>query len=210
VGFSLVRQTEPDNGFTFASAGLTMNRLNGDTPSANVDTGDAAGGVTNVLALDPNVFHEFWITIQTNDATAGNGTHVVNIYLDGATTPATFNITAGNGDEGNSFNATNFLAFGLNNSGGRGGLDVDFFAYKQGVIAPAGANQLQIARQGANVIVSWPATCGNNFVLEESPSLQPGSIVWTPVAGTPVEVNGRNQLTLAISPGSRFYRLRQQ
>ena len=210
VGFSLVRQTEPDNGYTFPAAGLTMNRLNGDVPTANVDSGDPAGGVTNVLALDPNVFHEFWITIQTNDATVGNGTHVVNIYLDGSSTPTTFNITAGNGDEGTSFNATNFLAFGLNNSAGRGGLDVDFFAYKQGVIAPAGANQLQIARQANNVIVSWPASCGNNFVLEESPSLQPGSIVWTPVAGTPVEVNGRNQLTLPIGTGSRFYRLRQQ
>ena len=210
IGFSLVQQTEPDNGFTFASAGLTMNRLNGDTPTANVDSGDAAGGVTNVLALDPNVFHEFWITIRTNDATPGNGTHVVNIYVDGATTPATFNITAGNGDEGaNVLNGTNFLAIGLNNSGGRGGLDVDFFAYKQGIIAPVGDNQLQIARQGANVIVSWPASCGNGYVLEESPSLQPGSIVWTPVAGTPVEVNGRNQLTLPIGTGSRFYRLRQ-
>ena len=167
--------------------------------------------MTNVLALDPNVFHEFWITIRTNDATVGNGTHVVNIYVDGATTPATFNITAGTGDEGaNVLNGTNFLAIGLNNSGGRGGLDVDFYAYKQGVIAPAGANQLQIARQANNVIVSWPASCGNNFVVEESPSLQPGSIVWTQVVGTPVEVNGRNQLTIPIGPGSRFYRLRQQ
>jgi hypothetical protein len=210
IGFSLVRQTEPDNGYTFPAAGLTMNRLNGDAPTANVDSGDAAGGVTNVLALDPNVFHEFWITIRTNDATPGNGTHVVNIYVDGATTPTTFNITAGNGDEGaNVINGTNFLALGLNNSAGRGGLDVDFYAYKQGIIAPVGANQLQIARQGANVIVSWPATCGNGYVLEESPSLQPGSMVWTPVAGTPVEVNGRNQLTLPIGTGSRFYRLRQ-
>lgn len=210
IGFSLVRQTEPDNGFNFASAGLTMNRLNGDASTANVDSGDAAGGVTNVLALDPNVFHEFWITIRTNDATAGNGTHVVNIYVDGATTPATFNITAGNGDEGaNVLNGTNFLALGLNNSAGRGGLDVDFFAYKQGVIAPAGFSQLQIARQGNNVIVSWPVSCGNNFVLEESPSLQPGSIVWTQVAGAPAEVNGRNQLTVPIGTGSRFYRLRQ-
>jgi autotransporter-associated beta strand protein len=209
VGFSLVRQTEPDNGFTFPAAGLTMNRLNGDAPSANVDSGDAAGGVTNVLALDPNVFHEFWITIRTNDATAGNGTHVVNIFVDGANTPATFNITAGNGDEANSFNATNFLAFGLNNSGGRGGLDVDFFAYKQGVITPGGFSQLQIVRQGNNLVLSWPVSCGNNFVLEETPSLQPGSIVWTPVAGAPAEVNGRNQLTVPNSGQMRFYRLRQ-
>jgi autotransporter-associated beta strand protein len=212
IGFSLVQQTEPDNGFIFPAAGLTMNRLNGDAPTANVDSGDAAGGVTNVLALDPNVFHEFWITIRTNDATAGNGTHVVNIYVDGATTPSTFNITAGNGDEGaNVLNGTNFLAIGLNNSAGRGGLDVDFYAYKQGVIAPTGFNALQIARQGNSVIVSWPASCGNDFVVEETPSLQPGSIVWTQVAGAPVEVNGRNQLTLPIAAGSsRFYRLRQQ
>jgi hypothetical protein len=299
IGFSLVQQTEPDNGFTFASAGLTMNRLNGDTSNANVDSGDAAGGVTNVLALDPNVFHEFWITIRTNDATAGNGTHVVNIYVDGSSTPATFNITAGNGDEGaNVLNGTNFLALGLNNSGGRGGLDVDFFAYRQGVITPTGFNEpvaitqqpasttvtegqtatftvgatgtppqsfqwfengapiagatgssysrvvtcadngkvfhvvvsgcnsvatssnatltvvaaptsLQIVRQANNVIISWPVNCGS-FVVDETPSLQPGSIVWTQVVGTPAVVNGRNELTLAIGTGSRFYRLRQQ
>jgi len=221
------------------------------------------------------------------------------VTWDGSSTPATFNITAGNGDEGgNVLNGTNFLAIGLNNSGGRGGLDVDFFAYKQGVITPTGFNEpvaitqqpasitvtegqtatftvgatgtppqsfqwfengapiagatgssysrvatcadngkvfhvvvsgcnsvatssnatltvvaaptsLQIVRQANNVIVSWPVNCGN-FVVEETPTLQPAGIVWTQVAGTPTVVGGRYQLTVPIGAGSRFYRLRLQ
>jgi hypothetical protein len=144
IGFSLVRSNEPDNTFAFNSAGLTMNALRGNAPSGNGFVNSSASAASNqVLALDPNQFHEFWITIQTN-RTGGAGTHTVDIFRDGSLVPATFNLTAGTGSEDNGgvplFNATNYLALGLNNSAGRGVIDVDFFGYKQGVRHPAGFN----------------------------------------------------------------------
>ena len=48
-----------------------------------------------------------------------------------------FNVTAGNGNDGESGTNGNFLAMGLNNSVGASAMDVDFFAYKQGVLTPA-------------------------------------------------------------------------
>lgn len=133
ISFSLVRQSEPDNSFNFPSAGLTMNRLNGDTPLNNEVNSTGTASQNLVLPLDPNAFHEYWITIQANDATPGNGTHTVNIYVDGSTTPTSFNVTAGIGNE---VATLNMLAMGLNNSGGESAVDVDFFGYKAGVVVP--------------------------------------------------------------------------
>ncbi|HEY2953072.1 MAG TPA: immunoglobulin domain-containing protein, partial [Verrucomicrobiae bacterium] len=92
IGFSLVRSNEPDNTIAFTAPGLTMNSLRGNVPSGNgfVNSGASAGS-NQVLALDPNQFHEFWITIQTN-RTGGPGTHTVDIYRDGSLLPTTFNL----------------------------------------------------------------------------------------------------------------------
>src|SRR5207247_1517582 len=81
ISFSLNEAME-DTGtntpaFNFGQAGLHMNDLNGDTRSPNVDPGDPSPGATNLLALDPSVFHEFWITIQDNGPAPG--THKVSI-----------------------------------------------------------------------------------------------------------------------------------
>jgi hypothetical protein len=143
IGFSLVRASEPGNGvrgdFSFTSAGLTMNRLNGNGPAGGNAVDSSTISANNlVFAIDPNQFHEFWITIQTNQF-GTNGTHTVAIYTDGSTTPWVQNVTAGTGseDNANTYNATNYLALGLNNSDGRGVIDIDFLAYKQRAIAPA-------------------------------------------------------------------------
>jgi hypothetical protein len=74
----------------------------------------------------------------------------------------------------------------------------------------AGPTTLTIVRQGANVVVSWPVSC-STFVVDESPSLQPGSIAWTQVTGGTLEtVGGQNRLTLPFVPTeSRFFRLRR-
>ncbi len=134
IGFSLVRASEPDNGFVFNSAGLTYNRLNGDAPAGSSAVNSTTTAANNpILTLDPNDFHEFWVTIQANDNTAGNGTHTVSIFMDGGISPvSTFNVTAGTGNENN----TSYLGLGLNNSTGEAAVDIDFFGYKSGVFTP--------------------------------------------------------------------------
>jgi uncharacterized repeat protein (TIGR01451 family) len=132
VGFSLVRISEPDNTFNFTAAGLTMNRLNGNVPSGGGAVNSSGTAANNqVLPLDPTQWHEFWVTIQTN-RTGGAGTHTVDIFMDGTITPTTFNVTAGTGNE----STANYIAMGLNNSGGQGCFDIDFFSYRQGIFAP--------------------------------------------------------------------------
>src|SRR5262249_20893321 len=97
---------------------------------------------TNLLPLNPAVFHEFWINIQDNGASPG--THKVSIYVDGSQTPTVFNVTAGTGADVASTDptSTNYLALGLPSTVQRGAVDIDFFAYKPGVILPAGFNDL--------------------------------------------------------------------
>ncbi|MBI4327552.1 MAG: PEP-CTERM sorting domain-containing protein [Chloroflexi bacterium] len=139
ISFSLVQATEDFDEFEtidFGQGGLTMNRLNGDVTTSRVNSDfESDEGTMNLLPLDPTEFHEFWITIKANDETPGNGTHTVTIYLDGDLEPkGVFDVTAGSGDEGSAF--ANYLALGAGNTTAVGGLDVDFFSYKPGVIAP--------------------------------------------------------------------------
>ncbi|HEY2951323.1 MAG TPA: immunoglobulin domain-containing protein, partial [Verrucomicrobiae bacterium] len=133
ISFSLnnaIEDTGPSSTFNFGQAGLHLNNLNGDVRSSFVDPGE--GGTTNLLPLAPTIFHEFWITIQDNGADPG--THRVSVYLDGSRTPTVFNVTAGTGSEGAT--PTNYLALGLGSTPQRGAVDLDFFNYRQGVVAP--------------------------------------------------------------------------
>src|SRR4051812_1403643 len=137
ISFSLNRAIEdltPTTTFNFGQQGLHMNNLNGDVRSANVDPGE--GGTLNLLALDPTVFHEFWITIQDNGATAG--THKISIYTDGNLAPTIFNVTAGSGTEGP---FTNYISMGLPVTAQTGAYDIDYFGYKAGAVNPGGFNQ---------------------------------------------------------------------
>jgi hypothetical protein len=199
IGFSLVRQTEPDNSFNFTDAGLTMNRLNGDAPSGSgaVNTSGTAAN-NQVLPLDPTQFHEFWITIQANDATAGNGTHTVNIYVDGSTTPTSFNVTAGTGNE----STANYLAMGLNNSAGEGCVDIDFFSYKQGVLtptpvpAPPAPTNVTAISSDTKVTLTWsaiPSAAGYTVLRSDTsggPYVPIAEIGMKPVYTDPAVLNG--------------------
>ena len=151
VSFSLnqaVEDTSTSANYNFGQAGLHMNHLNGNFRTNNVDPGET--GTLNLLPLDPTAFHEFWITIEDNGTNPG--THRVSIYLDGALTPATFNVTAGTGTD---LPSTNYLALGMNSTTQRGAVDVDFFGYKPGVILPASFNQpVGIITQPANQYVA--------------------------------------------------------
>jgi len=72
-------------------------------------------------------------------------------------------------------------------------------------VAGAGP-RLRITRSDAFADVSWPASY-SGFVLEQVDLLTATS--WTRVEDAPLLVNGRNTVTVAIDPGTTFFRLRQ-
>jgi uncharacterized repeat protein (TIGR01451 family) len=168
ISFSLhqaLEDTSTTANFNFGQAGLHMNNLNGDVRSTQVDPGD--GGSLNVLPLDPVVFHEFWITITDNGPAPG--THRVLVYTDGSTNAAAFNVTAGSGVDAP---FTSYLALGLPSTGQRGAFDVDFFAYKAGVILPAGlADPVQIVAQPTNQLVAIGQTATFRVDVTGTPPL---------------------------------------
>src|SRR5438034_45313 len=84
------------------------------------------------VTLDPTRWHEFWITIRAD--TTGQGTHRVDIYLDGSLVPRTFYVTAGTGDD---FSGISYIATGCGSTGQSGAFDVDYFTYKLSAVAPA-------------------------------------------------------------------------
>lgn len=118
----------PKAGFT----GLTMNEFNGNVISGNVNFGQGTG--TNVLALDPTDWHEFWIVLRKDPANIG--THEALIYVDGSTEARFFKITAGNGDD---YSGIGYLAMGSTATPQNSALDVDFFAVKTEAAFPPGA-----------------------------------------------------------------------
>jgi len=122
--------TSDDN--ELESNGLVMNKLNGTSPSGDVDIqGDEPGTLYILPIEDLTIWHEFWINIQADNS--GQGTHVVTIYNDGdASTPSIFNVTAGSSSD---LTGT-CLALGVGATPQSGAVDVDFFAYKEGIIAP--------------------------------------------------------------------------
>ena len=137
ISFSLNRAVEDigtNTTITFPQAGLHMNNLNGNTRSSFVDPGEPGG--LSLLPLDPTVFHEFWITIRDNGPAPG--THAVTIYIDGSNTGVVFNVTAGIGSDAP---FTNYLALGLGSGPERGAVDVDFFGYAPGALAPPSFNE---------------------------------------------------------------------
>ncbi len=130
ISFSLGLDSDKANGGGGANvgAGLNMNSLNGASPSGNVDPYQNEGTLNVLGGFDPTQWHEFWITIQTG----GAGTHVVNVYRDGALIPTTFNVTAGDGNE----YEDSYIAFGMGATPELGAADLDFLSYKVGVFPP--------------------------------------------------------------------------
>jgi len=167
VSFTLNQASEDTNAsgttLDFGQAGLHMNNLNGDSRSPSVDPGE--GGTINLLPLNPTVFHEFWITIQDNGATAG--THRVSIYMDGSKTASVFNLTAGIASDTPS---TNYLGMGLPNTAQRGAYDIDFFAYKPGLLTPSGFNDpVGIVLQPTNQTIAAGQTATFNVGVTGTP-----------------------------------------
>ena len=130
ISFSLC--TADDEGVS--GAGLVMNKLNGTAITGDVDSYDTAGTEVLFTGFDPTEWHEFWIQIVAD--TSGGGTHKVTIWMDGnASIPdGTFHVTAGNKDEND---LSGCIGMSLGRTAIAGSQDIDFFAYKSGLIPPA-------------------------------------------------------------------------
>ena len=75
------------------------------------------------------------------------------------------------------------------------------------VVQTSGAPLLSLAYAGNSAIISW-ALPAEGFQLESNPAL---SVTdgWTPVLTSKVTNNGVVSVTLPVTPGNHFYRLRK-
>ena len=130
MGFALAMKTDHEILTTENKQGLVMNTTNGKTITG--DVGIDQGGTLNIVEIeDPTVWHEFWITIVAGGLA---GTHSVQVWVDGATYPQSFEVTIGGGDPG--AGETSYLQLGVGNTAQDGAFDVDYFSYKNGVHTP--------------------------------------------------------------------------
>jgi len=165
ISFTLALASDDDD---LQSNALVMNKLNGTSPSADVDLQGETGGNINVLEVaDPTLWHEFWIVIQAD--TTETGTHAVTVYMDGELTPHEFLVTAGTGNDYDDA----YINMGVGATPQIGAIDIDFFAYKEGIVLPAGALENAHAPDPANgatdvadtTPLSWIA--GDNAVTHD-------------------------------------------
>lgn len=131
IGFALAMKTDIavwDN--LLDVQGLVMNSLNGSAIEQDIMVHH---GTPNILVLeDPTVWHEFWITIVSG---GNNGTHVVQIWVDGAAESQNFEVTAGAASQ--AAGTTSYLQMGVaNTSHQAGAFDVDYFSYTEGIHVP--------------------------------------------------------------------------
>ena len=132
ISFALTLATDS---YELSANGLTMNKRNGMFPTDAVDFQGYDPGNVNILEIaDLTIWHEFWITIRAE--TSGGGTHKVKIYVDGSSTPIEFDVTAGTGSDFQD----SYISLGLGSTSQSGAIDVDFFAYTEGIVAPVPAH----------------------------------------------------------------------
>jgi len=136
----------------FGQSGLMMNNLNGSAITGMVDPYNLHPGIENVFSLfDWSQWHEFWITINAD--TSGGGTHRVRLYIDGSFTPAIFDVTAGDGNEGGTTSTQTYLGMGLGSTSQMGAVDVDYVAVKEGVVAPVPEPGVSVTLLGGAVLL---------------------------------------------------------
>lgn len=113
--------------------------LNNHAPASLPGTDKGLPATANVLPIsDASLldWHEFWITIEGTGMTGGllnYPLYAVDVYMDGSSTPTSF---VAEGSIGAEFDGQ-VVAFGLPSESSFGAVDVDFFAYKLGIVTPA-------------------------------------------------------------------------
>ena len=163
ISFTL--STDPGPGADYSEGiGLSMNKLNGENPSNEVDATDGSGE-TNLLPIEPLNWNDFWITIEAD--TSGSGTHRADIYMNGSNTPSSYFLTAGTGSDA----GTTYMAMGLGATPQSGAVDIDFFNIKEGIHVPTNNIPFQIidiSYSDNGISISWPSRAGEAFLIEKS------------------------------------------
>jgi hypothetical protein len=162
--------------------GLVMNSFNENSVTAEVETGEGISQ-NQLTGFDPRQWHEFWITIQTD--TTNIGTHLIRVWMDGnAGDPWEFIVTAGDKDE---YDFNGYLVMALGTTSRTGSQDVDFFAYRVGLVAPTGGNIPPIVDAGTDQEITWPIRSVNlDGTAEDDGIGEPNGfleIMWSIVSG---------------------------
>lgn len=140
IGFSLALNSDLDEyGAGGLGSGLIMNNNQGDLIVDGMETNPSSNNIYPIAEEDLIEWREFWITIEENDSTPGNGTHTVNIYMDGSETPMTFHVTGSRMSGAIGDWALSYLQMAHSRMWNSSAIDIDFFSYKEGVHAPASA-----------------------------------------------------------------------
>jgi hypothetical protein len=151
IGFTFLTEFDDDTISSFGGAGLYMNLLNGSEPAKEVGMpGDLSETTTvNKINLDPTVWHEFWIQISPG----GTGTHQIKIWMDGdVNSPETFDVTAGR----QSFRDWSYMWMAFKNTGESGAIDIDYIAYKTGIVNPTASSINARTGAGSNSLKAYP------------------------------------------------------
>jgi len=176
IGISII--TEFDNDIVATTGeGLVMNTLVGNVA---IEGGDvdfpstaAAGTFTyNYINLDPLEWHEFWIQIKED--TESVGTHDVKIWIDGAAATS-FKITAGSSAQSEADTA--YISFGSASTGGSGAVDMDYLAYKEGLIDPVlntGINHTMAENYNVSIC---PNPCYDNLRITADEKIKNISVI---------------------------------
>lgn len=88
-----------------------------------------------------------------------------------------------------------------------GDVAADYAAGPDTLPVAVSSPKLDVARSGAGITLSWPATAAG-FVLESSAVLG-SSASWQAVTASPVLSNGQNTVTVATGNAAAYYRLRK-
>ncbi len=159
-----------DFGVPTPTTGLVMNNraLDGSTPgSADTNTTDAQRlNVAEIPNAQLTDWHEFWITAKALPSPVNGNTHEVNVYMDGSLTPQTFQVILGLQNEAGT---GSFIGMGLTSGSRHGAVDIDFIAYKEGVIPPSLAGLAGDFNQNGKVdaadYVLWRKNVGTTNTL---------------------------------------------
>lgn len=169
------------NADQLTKTGLVMNNQSNGSTGAPVDTSSATTATLNVAQIDNSQlphWHEFWITVKRLAAPVNNNTHEVKVYKDGSLVPEVFNVVLAGQNE---FGAGSHLGLGLTSGSALGAVDVDFFAYKEGVFVPTlpglAGDYNNNGKVDAADYVIWRDHLGTSFQLvNEVAGTTPGQV----------------------------------
>jgi hypothetical protein len=150
---------------TISKTGLVLNNRATGPLGGDPDTDRATPASLNIVAFSDEQltqWQEFWVTIQALPAAIDDNTHEVRIYANGSLEPQVFQTVL----SGENQHGVGGPAIGLGVTSGTrfGGFDLDYVAYREGVILPSLVFSGDFNRDGTvsqSDLVVWEQTFGD-------------------------------------------------